>query len=39
MPLKEHYIDISTCYAKFNEDILTINTPTAYVLMLECEPL
>ena len=39
IPLKEHYIDISTSYAKVNEDVLTINTPTAYVVMLSCEPL
>ncbi|CAD8195435.1 unnamed protein product [Paramecium pentaurelia] len=37
--VKEHYIDITTSYASINDNILSINTPTSYVIILNCEPL
>lgn len=37
--MKEHYIDITTSYALYNDNILSINTPTSYVIILNCEPL
>ncbi|CAD8103028.1 unnamed protein product [Paramecium sonneborni] len=37
--VKQHYIDITTQYAKINENTVSINTPTSYVMILQCEPL
>ncbi|CAD8189886.1 unnamed protein product [Paramecium octaurelia] len=37
--VKEHYIDITTSYASINENMICIDTPTSYVIILNCEPL
>ncbi|CAK93624.1 unnamed protein product (macronuclear) [Paramecium tetraurelia] len=37
--VKEHYIDVTTSYAKINDDILSINAPTSCVIILQCEPI